>query len=177
MSASTARRVSARRSGSTCLTPSRPQRLARCKGEAPSEPRANGETILVVEDQAEVRRIVVRQLTSLGYRVLEAENAQTAFQTLRTDTPIDLLFTDIVMPGVSGIEVAAAARKARPDLRVLLTSGFADGFAGGAPSRRRGCGAHQSRTVAGTWRAGSAASWMTSKALSPPTLRVVTDKR
>ena len=103
------------------------------KGEALNEPRASGETILVVEDQAEVRRIVVRQLTSLGYRVLEAENAQTAFEALRTDAPIDLLFTDIVMPGVSGIEVAAAARKARPDLRVLLTSGFADGFASATP--------------------------------------------
>jgi CheY-like chemotaxis protein len=102
------------------------------RGEALSEPRGKGETILVVGDQAEVRRLVVRQLTSLGYRVLEAENAQTAFQALRTDAPIDLLFTDIVMPGVSGLEVAAAARQARPDLRVLLTSGFADGFAGGA---------------------------------------------
>jgi PAS domain S-box-containing protein len=103
------------------------------QGEASSEPRAKGETILVVEDQAEVRRIVVRQLTSLGYRVLEAEDASTAFQALRTGTPIDLLFTDVVMPGVSGIEVAAAARAARPGLRVLLTSGFADGLAGGAP--------------------------------------------
>jgi len=101
------------------------------RGEAPSEPRAQGETILVVEDQAEVRRIVVRQLSTLGYRVLEAEDAQAAFQVLRTDTPIDLLFTDVVMPGVSGIEVAAAAREARPGLRVLLTSGFADGVAGG----------------------------------------------
>jgi nitrogen-specific signal transduction histidine kinase/CheY-like chemotaxis protein len=101
------------------------------QSEAPSEPRAQGETILVVEDQAEVRRIVVRQLSMLGYRVLEAEDARTAFEVLRADTPIDLLFTDVVMPGVSGIEVAAAARAARPGLRVLLTSGFADGVAGG----------------------------------------------
>jgi PAS domain S-box-containing protein len=87
----------------------------------------SGATILVVEDNHAVRGTVVRQLTDLGYRVVEAADAQTAFDILRGDTPVDLLFTDMVMPAsLSGIDVAQEAMRLRPGLKVLFTSGFTD---------------------------------------------------
>ena len=83
-----------------------------------------GETVLAVEDNAALRRIVVRQLRELGYRVLEAENASAALAVLERDA-VDLLFTDIVMPGeIAGFELARIALKRWPSLRVVLTSGF-----------------------------------------------------
>lgn len=85
-----------------------------------------GEVILVVEDNADVRKIVVSQLTELGYRSLEAENGEIALGIINGDTPVDLLLTDVVMPGaISGDELALTARKIRPDMKILLTSGFA----------------------------------------------------
>jgi CheY-like chemotaxis protein len=92
-------------------------------------PRAIGEiTVLVVEDNDDVRSIVVKQLTDLGYRVVDTENAAAALEVLReAQNPVHLLFSDIVMPGgMSGVELSRQARKLRPDLKVLLTSGFAE---------------------------------------------------
>ncbi|MCR5879732.1 response regulator [Phenylobacterium sp. J367] len=64
-------------------------------------------------------------LAALGYHVTSATNAAEALEVIHTDAPIDLLFTDVVMPGgVSGVSLARTAREIRPDLRVLLTSGF-----------------------------------------------------
>jgi len=86
--------------------------------------RGNGETVLAVEDNASLRRVVVRQLTELGYRVLEAENAETALQVLESE-PVDLLFTDVVMPGgTSGYDVANTALVRWPAIKIILTSGF-----------------------------------------------------
>ena len=80
---------------------------------------------MVVEDKADVRRIVCRQLRDLGYEVLEAENAKAALELLRSAQVVDLLFTDVVMPGgISGLDLAKEAQKIRPDLKVLFTSGF-----------------------------------------------------
>jgi PAS domain S-box-containing protein len=95
---------------------------------AASEPAAatagGDETVLVVEDNEAVRRIVMRQLASLGYRVAAAGSAAEALEVLARER-ITLLFSDIVMPGgMSGIELAEAARARWPGLRVLLTSGF-----------------------------------------------------
>jgi len=85
-----------------------------------------GEKILVVEDNADVRRVVVAQLEGLGYVTVEADNAEAALAILERGDPIDLLFTDIVMPGrMNGIDLAHRARAVRPDAKVLLTSGFA----------------------------------------------------
>jgi CheY-like chemotaxis protein len=85
-----------------------------------------GETVLLVEDNEDVRRLGAMHLTDLGYRVREAENGTKALQMLVRDDDIDLLFTDIVMPGgVSGIDLERQARELRPQLRVLFTSGFA----------------------------------------------------
>lgn len=83
------------------------------------------ETILVVEDNADVRRVVVRQLRSLGYTPLEAQDAREALTVLRGDAAIDLLFSDVVMPhGMSGFDLGREAGHLRPGLKVLFTSGF-----------------------------------------------------
>jgi PAS domain S-box-containing protein len=88
-------------------------------------PKSSGETILVVEDNAGLLRVVVKQLTDLGYRVLEANTAHKALEILDGEQVIDLLFTDVVMPGgMDGCELAQEVLKRRPDAKVLLTSGF-----------------------------------------------------
>ena len=82
------------------------------------------EVILVVEDNADVRAYSVSVLTELGYSVLEAEDPEAALNILRRPKRIDLLFTDVVLPGKSGRELADLARQLRPDLRVLFTTGY-----------------------------------------------------
>jgi signal transduction histidine kinase/CheY-like chemotaxis protein len=86
------------------------------------------ETILVVEDNAQLRRTAERQLTELGYTVREADGAAPALAMLSDGEKVDLLFTDIVMPGrMDGLDLTYAARRLRSGLRVLLTSGFPGG--------------------------------------------------
>lgn len=83
------------------------------------------ETILVVEDRNSVRRFACRTLERLGYRTLSAENAAQAMSILLEHDEIDLLFSDIVMPGEqSGRDLARSAAEARPGIRVLLTTGM-----------------------------------------------------
>jgi signal transduction histidine kinase/CheY-like chemotaxis protein len=83
------------------------------------------ETILVVEDDDDVRTYTVECLRELNYRVLEAHDGPSALRLLeRQESPIHLLFTDVVMPGMSGRELAEKARSLQPDLRVLYTSGY-----------------------------------------------------
>ncbi|HET6969746.1 MAG TPA: response regulator, partial [Phenylobacterium sp.] len=83
------------------------------------------EKILLVEDDATVLALTLDVLTGLGYEVTTATNAAEALQRIQSDMEIDLLFTDVIMPGgVSGLNLARAARELRPNLRVLLTSGF-----------------------------------------------------
>jgi signal transduction histidine kinase/DNA-binding response OmpR family regulator len=89
-------------------------------------PPCGGETVLVVEDNAALRRISVRLVQSLGYKIIEAENADAALAAFEREQ-IDLLFTDVVMPGqLNGFELAREATARRPPLKVLLTSGFPD---------------------------------------------------
>ncbi len=94
----------------------------------PAAPQAKikgSETVLVVEDDPDVLDIAVETLTDLGYRILVAYDGVEAMSILERDEPIDLLFTDIVMPyGISGIQLARQARKLRQDIKVLLTSGY-----------------------------------------------------
>ena len=94
---------------------------------APERESANDECILVVEDNFMVRRYAEQRLRSLGYRVLSAGNGPEALEIIRDRDDIDLLFTDLIMPGgMSGLDLATAARTARPELRVLFTSGYAE---------------------------------------------------
>jgi PAS domain S-box-containing protein len=95
---------------------------------APTAPRkGGGETILVVEDNPDVRRLVLRQLRDLGYEVIEAANGPQALQILDGGASIDLLFTDVVMPGgMTGRQLAEAAKVRRPGLKTLFTSGYTE---------------------------------------------------
>ena len=79
----------------------------------------------MVEDNKDLRTVTLKQLTDLGYRTLEAENARMALKILAEHPEIDLLFTDIVMPGgMTGTELAREARRLYPRLKILLTSGY-----------------------------------------------------
>ncbi|MGE5145254.1 MAG: ATP-binding protein, partial [Candidatus Eiseniibacteriota bacterium] len=89
-------------------------------------PAGSGESILVVEDDAEVRDLVARQLAGLGYRVQQADGAAKALELLARASDIDLLLTDIVLPGgMTGVGLIKAVRERYPTLRVLCMSGFA----------------------------------------------------
>jgi PAS domain S-box-containing protein len=86
---------------------------------------SGGAVILAVDDNPEVRATVVLQLQGLGYQVREADDAHSALRILNGTDRIDLLFTDMIMPGgLDGKELATKARAKRPDLKVLFTSGF-----------------------------------------------------
>ena len=88
---------------------------------------AESETILVVEDEDSVRNLTVKILRQLGYRVLEAENAAKAIEVAKANPgPIELLLTDVVMPGMSGKQLAEAVQPTRPDMRVLYLSGYTE---------------------------------------------------
>jgi CheY-like chemotaxis protein len=98
----------------------------------PAELRASGELVLVVEDDAPVRAIAARVLAEAGYRVLEAESGARALELLEatldaTKDRLSLLFTDVVMPGMSGPELAAEVTRVAPGTPVLFTSGYTNG--------------------------------------------------
>ena len=85
------------------------------------------ETILLVEDEEALREITGEYLRSRGYRILTAKNGLNALEILRAhDEPIDILLTDIIMPGISGTELVKSALAMRPSLRVIYVSGYAD---------------------------------------------------
>jgi len=85
------------------------------------------ETVLVVEDQAEVRKLTVEVLKSYGYKVLEAAHGEEALSLVaRNEGPIDLMVTDVVMPGMMGNELAELLRSVEPQMRVLYTSGYGE---------------------------------------------------
>jgi signal transduction histidine kinase/CheY-like chemotaxis protein len=87
--------------------------------------RGANEAVLVVEDNAALRRVALRQVAELGYRVREAASAQAALESIALDPAVDLLFTDVVMPGgMDGRQLAEIVRRRWPHIKVLLTSGF-----------------------------------------------------
>ncbi len=86
-------------------------------------PKGN-ESILVVDDNVEMRTVARRHLVSLGYQVVEAGSGPAALDILQDGGGFDLLFTDVVMPnGMNGYQLAAAARQVRPGLKVVFTTG------------------------------------------------------
>jgi CheY-like chemotaxis protein len=92
--------------------------------EAAAPTSSEGEVILVVEDNDDVRAYSVMILSELGYQVVEAAEADAALSILASDQRVDLLFTDVVLPGKSGRLLADAAHALRPDLKVLFTTGY-----------------------------------------------------
>ncbi|WP_186332173.1 response regulator [Bordetella genomosp. 13] len=96
--------------------------------EVDAGPIAGGtETVLVVEDDEEVRTTVVDMLSELGYRVLRARDASSALAIIESGMPMDLVFTDVVMPGpLRSPELARKARERLPNVAVLFTSGYTD---------------------------------------------------
>ena len=116
-------------------------RLPRAAAEAepvpaqPAEtprPSGGGRTILIVEDRADLRNAVARALRGLDYRTILAEDGAAALAVLRGAEPIDLLFTDVSLPGtMNGIAVANQARQLRPGLKIIVTSGYPQFSQGG----------------------------------------------
>lgn len=102
------------------------QPAAHGTGPAASLRRAEaGETVLAVEDEPAVLSAVVENLADLGYRVVPARDAAEALDWLRGGERVDVLFSDVVMPGgMNGVQLAVEAGRLRPGLRVLLTSGY-----------------------------------------------------
>ena len=106
-------------------------------GDAPAPRTPSGamptgtETILLVEDEEAVRALIKTMLERHAYKVLEAPSAEAALALLeRTRASIDLLLTDVVLPGMEGPELAALLTAERPDVKVLLVSGYADRWVG-----------------------------------------------
>jgi len=85
-----------------------------------------GETVLVVDDEADIRALIVEVLRELGYAVIDAPDAQAGLDILKSNQAIDLLITDIGLPGgMNGRQFAGAARVNRPGLKILLITGYA----------------------------------------------------
>ncbi|MBW4656911.1 MAG: PAS domain-containing protein [Kaiparowitsia implicata GSE-PSE-MK54-09C] len=92
----------------------------------------DGETVLVIDDEATVRMLVVEVLEEAGYKALEAEDGPSGLKILQSDARIDLLITDVGLPGgLNGRQVADAARRGRPELKVLFITGYAENAAVG----------------------------------------------
>jgi PAS domain S-box-containing protein len=91
-------------------------------------PRANlGETVLIVDDEPTVRMLVTEVLAELGYAAIEAADGASGLKVLQSDVRIDLLITDVGLPGgLNGRQMADAVRQSRPDLRVLFITGYAE---------------------------------------------------
>lgn len=107
--------------------------LPRCVSSAPEllpstasqgVQEGSGETILVVEDDADVRAYVVEALISVGYRVLEAVDAETALTVLDSNAQIQLMLTDVVMPGMNGRALADVVRQSHPGVKTLFMTGY-----------------------------------------------------
>jgi PAS domain S-box-containing protein len=109
---------------------------ARRGGASPAS-TASGEVILVVEDQEPVREVTMKRLARLGYRTREADSAVAAIELLRSGEKVDLIFSDVVMPGgLTGFDLAEWAAINHPGLPVLLTSGFSESIAQGLTGER-----------------------------------------
>ncbi len=98
-------------------------------------PRGNGEKILLVDDEDTVRRVTSRLLEKLGYIVTTASDGPEALELLDSQGPFDLVLTDVVMPGMTGIEMAERLRERLPEQKILFTSGYTTREYGRAPGQ------------------------------------------
>lgn len=87
-------------------------------------PKAGGRTVLVVDDEPTVRMLVMETLEEQGFIAFEAGDAVAALDILKSPAQIDLLVTDVTLPGQNGRELADAAKRLRPDLKVLFMTGY-----------------------------------------------------
>jgi PAS domain S-box-containing protein len=94
-----------------------------------AEHAATGETVLVVEDEPVVRGVILEMLHEEGYRTLEAVDGPSGLRILRTNGRIDLLITDVGLPGMNGRQLADQARETRPGLKILFITGYAESVA------------------------------------------------
>jgi two-component system NtrC family sensor kinase len=110
-------------------TTERPPNDRACTDSVPLRNANAGEVVLVVEDEPAVLALTVESLRDLGYATMTATSAQAALDLLRGGWRVDLLFSDVVMPGgMNGLQLSVEARRLRPDLKVLLTSGYTAGI-------------------------------------------------
>jgi CheY-like chemotaxis protein len=89
-------------------------------------PHATGETVLLVEDEPSVRLLLAEVLRELGYALIEASDAQMALPILASNVRLDLLITDVGLPGMNGRQLAEIGRQHRPELKVLFVTGYAE---------------------------------------------------
>ncbi len=95
--------------------------------QAPTPVRArDGQTVLVVDDEPNIRMLIVDVLEELGYTAVEVGDGLAGLKVLQSDLRVDLLVTDVGMPGMNGRQLADAGRALRPDLRVLYITGYAE---------------------------------------------------
>jgi PAS domain S-box-containing protein len=94
-----------------------------------AEHAATGETVLVVEDEPVVRAVILEMLGEQGYRTREAVDGPSGLRILRSDERIDLLVTDVGLPGMNGRQLADQARETRPELKILFITGYAESAA------------------------------------------------
>jgi PAS domain S-box-containing protein len=99
----------------------------------PDVAKGSGETVLVVEDDSAVRLIIADVLRDLGYASIEASDGQAALPMLTSNIPLDLLITDVGLPGLNGRQLAEMARRHRPDLKVLFVTAYAEHATSRAP--------------------------------------------
>jgi CheY-like chemotaxis protein len=91
-------------------------------------PRGNGESVLLVEDEPTVRKLLVRTLEDLGYAVTQAEDGAAALEILHEDHPVDVILSDVILPGAySGPNLIGEVARRRPGVKALLISGYASG--------------------------------------------------
>ena len=115
------------------------QGVVETRAVAPARDAATGagETVLVIEDDSAVRLIISNVLQDLGYACLEASDGQAALPILTSNSPLDLLITDVGLPGMNSRQIAEIARQYRPDLKILFVTGYAEH--------------HRPRAIPGPW--------------------------
>ena len=102
---------------------------ADASGVIASQHAATGETVLVVEDEPVVRSVILEMLGEQGYRTIEAADGPSGLRLLCMNEQVDLLITDVGLPGMNGRQLADLARETRPDLKIIFITGYAESVA------------------------------------------------